>query len=193
MWTWYYGLMAQGYEPLALIQYQHSQVAHQRSKTRQFGEVEISHKQECWWHLQCHEETRWQKCWQNTQQRATGISHSPRKPEASYLLIPSELEMHLRLGIYKSVEDTVYHLAGQKMLKDEYNDPDLLHKINKSGMTVIIQSLWLITNWSLSGCYTTPEKNKLLLEHDIQSDKVCITEYKINNKGVCLSHPWSDL
>ena len=36
-------------------------------------------------------------------------------------------------------EDTVHLLAGQKRLKDEYKDPDVLPKINKSDMTGMME------------------------------------------------------
>ena len=42
------------------------------------------------------------ECQWNTRQRATGISHSSRKPEASCLPIPLQV-IHIRLESYKSV------------------------------------------------------------------------------------------
>ena len=37
-------------------------------------------------------------------------------------------------------EDTVCLLAGQKKYKEEYKDPDVLHKINKSDMTGMMEA-----------------------------------------------------
>ena len=50
--------------------------------------------------LWCHEETKQQECWQNTWQGATDLSH---KPEARYLLIPQQVEMHFWFRSYGSV------------------------------------------------------------------------------------------
>ena len=38
-------------------------------------------------------------------------------------------------------EDTIHLLAGQKKLKDEYKDPDMLPKINKSDMTGTMEAI----------------------------------------------------
>ena len=38
-------------------------------------------------------------------------------------------------------ENTVYLLAGQKQLKDDYKDPDVLPKVNNANMTGTIEAI----------------------------------------------------
>ena len=38
-------------------------------------------------------------------------------------------------------EDTVHIIAGQKRLKDEYKDLDVLPKVNKADMTRIMEAI----------------------------------------------------
>ena len=38
-------------------------------------------------------------------------------------------------------EDTVHLLTGKKRLKDEYKDPEMLHKINKSDMAGMMEAI----------------------------------------------------
>ena len=74
-------------------------------------------------------------------QRATGISHSPRKPEASCLPIPSLVECTLDCEVMGVHEDTVHLQAEQKKFKDDYKDLNVLLKVNKSDMTGIMEAI----------------------------------------------------
>ena len=49
--------------------------------------------------------------------------------------------MNLRLGSYRVQEDTLCLLAGQKRLKDEEKDHNLLPKINKSDVVGTIEAI----------------------------------------------------
>ena len=126
MRTWNYGLVSPGYLSLAYIQFQSSKNGHQRARTRQSGEAEISNGQECWWHLQCH--------------RKPGGKNANRIPNRG-------LQENLKLAIFlfhdrwrctfdSKVtwvwEDAVHLLAGQKRFEDDCKDPDMLPK-NNSG------------------------------------------------------------
>ena len=106
-------------------------------------------------------------------------------------------------------EDTVCLLARKKKIKDEYKDPTVLPKINKSDMAGIMEAIeeYLRPCWGVMRApvetygdypkYATPdsemiarvlhllqEKNKILWEKDAQTALMHKVEYKIDNKTV---------
>ena len=116
-------------------------------------------------------------------------------------------------------EGTVCLRADQKKLKDEYKDPNMLPKVNKSDMAgmmefikeylrschrvvktplaCIISKSITVQTYGEYPMYATPDnqminrmlhlppdKNRLLLEKDVQKAQDCTTEYKIDNRTV---------
>ena len=102
----------------------------------------------------------------------------------------------------------MHFLAGQKKLKDEYKDPNVLPKINKSDMTGTMESIkeYLILHRGVARAplayiiqktitfqttpdnemitrmlHLPPDKNKLLPEKDIQRVQEHMAESKIDN------------
>ena len=106
-------------------------------------------------------------------------------------------------------EGTVHFLVGQKKLKVDYKDPDVLTKINKSDMAGMMESIKeyflayikrkTITVQTMDDypMYTTPDdkmiakmlnlspdKNKLLLEKNAHKVQDHTAEYVIDNRMV---------